>query len=1141
MFYNKINNLKTKILNAIADLKPAQKLNTFLILFVIVASIVVSLSILTLTKFDANLNNKTAHAAQILGSSQNGGPDKFAINKTFCTGGDSCTGESLAVQQGQELTVRLVYDNAGFQTISRAQIKDSLPAGFTYKAGSWNNCMTPEGYQNFTGAICSGMTSAERDQAAELMFNGGVNPSSGLHNVDPESDGYFEIGKKRYIQIEDDWNGNQANTIFACNLFADNDSSFNDLGRCAGRDGIVNGGIWIADTLNGRYLQIRSDEYSGGLSAASCDLQANNDGNFNDSGNRCYGRPNDAFKDKVDLYGSRYLQYQTDGQPGNYYDVISCNLRADNNSSYTDTGFCQSYRNSEHKLLMKVDLLDTSRGKGLIEYKIIAPYNFGVFGSEARVRGTGTGFNQVTADAVDTFVPEVNNSLSICGNGTYYNSQDVSKCYPCPAGAYCPASGIITPCPTNNYCPANSGSYTACPIDTTSGTGASSCTAINCPVATTYCAGGNTNSAQAGIVYLQNDSSEPNITNAAAGTVVKVRIPYDNRTDRALTDVSIKTALPIGFQYVPGSFNTCKKPSNSEGTCDSKTAQEKDDMFSTMLNTGISPASTFYDGADAGANGTATLSSKGILDAGKKRYLNLNSCSYNLGTNSASTFNTLIKTNVAFSGNLSAGSDSTDASNTLLTQDGCIAPLAADFNKLDQYSKLKSYSLYNKNLYLAQCRRLDNATSKLGYTVWTDQDSLNAFTNTSNSETNPVASTSCTNTDPNYKLDGANSGWNKFAILANRYINISECAFKLPDFTQRVVNVINNIPNADVNTFGFGAANSASNTPITAADCGIGGNGFNREPGLIGFKAIDTLDKTRARGYFEFRMTVPTVGVQASYPQTVTMTGKDYTGAAITPILQAGTIYTNGLPPVTSSSSSSTNTSGTAINIKVNLSGAFDSVNDNMRTDLLISNLIPTAQPYSAAPYSYNGTETLPTTNRRADICDWVLVEIRDNTTNAIITRKAAILKSDGTVIDSANATIVSTTGGISLPGITVAGSYKVTIRHRNHLGISTNTPIAFTLGSSSNIDFTTNANILGSNQVKVGNVGAGTTGAGIFGLRQGDASQDGLLDSTDRSIIGAAQESQNVYQSKDFNLDGVIDAQDRTISLSAQEAQENL
>jgi parallel beta-helix repeat protein len=229
--------------------------------------------------------------------------------------------------------------------------------------------------------------------------------------------------------------------------------------------------------------------------------------------------------------------------------------------------------------------------------------------------------------------------------------------------------------------------------------------------------------------------------------------------------------------------------------------------------------------------------------------------------------------------------------------------------------------------------------------------------------------------------------------------------------------------------------------------------------------------------------------------------------------------------------SSPTNTSA-RLNIKVNLAGAYNSLASDMSNNLRLENVIPAVQPYSVSPFLYTGTEILPFTNLASDIVDWVLVEIVDSN-NVIVIRKAAILKSDGSVIDSSNASIGNPTMGINLGKIT-SGNYKIILRHRNHIAIATNNPIILSAGNSAILDFTTNANVKATNQILL-------NGFTVFGLRQSDATSDGVIDALDRSFISSSNEFSIVYDKIDLNLDGSVDALDRSIAQNSPEAQQSL
>jgi hypothetical protein len=127
---------------------------------------------------------------------------------------------------------------------------------------------------------------------------------------------------------------------------------------------------------------------------------------------------------------------------------------------------------------------------------------------------------------------------------------------------------------------------------------------------------------------------------------------------------------------------------------------------------------------------------------------------------------------------------------------------------------------------------------------------------------------------------------------------------------------------------------------------------------------------------------------------------------------------------------------------------AADLMADGLRT----GNLIPAAQPYAGAPFAYAGTETvapavLAVTGPDA-IVDWVLLELRSNVTPAtILHRRAALVQRDGDIVD--------TDGTSPVRFLSVAaGNYHVAVRHRNHLGVMTASPVALSATPAA-IDFT--------------------------------------------------------------------------------------
>ncbi len=133
---------------------------------------------------------------------------------------------------------------------------------------------------------------------------------------------------------------------------------------------------------------------------------------------------------------------------------------------------------------------------------------------------------------------------------------------------------------------------------------------------------------------------------------------------------------------------------------------------------------------------------------------------------------------------------------------------------------------------------------------------------------------------------------------------------------------------------------------------------------------------------------------------------------------------------------------GVVVAPKAMLSGPYSVTELMMKDDLRSKGLIPTTEPYSAAPFTTafthvgGGGETvsaavLAVTGTDA-IVDWVFVSLRDASNPAtVIATQSALIQRDGD--------IVSATDGTSPLTFNVStGNYYVAVDHRNHLGIMT-------------------------------------------------------------------------------------------------------
>lgn len=150
---------------------------------------------------------------------------------------------------------------------------------------------------------------------------------------------------------------------------------------------------------------------------------------------------------------------------------------------------------------------------------------------------------------------------------------------------------------------------------------------------------------------------------------------------------------------------------------------------------------------------------------------------------------------------------------------------------------------------------------------------------------------------------------------------------------------------------------------------------------------------------------------------------------------------------------------GIYLSPRVLLAGPYQVSTGMMHDSLRSNHLIPVTEPYSTAPLNwaqiaYPGGESTNGAVLMASgpnaVVDWVYLELRSSTNAALIlATKRAMVQRDGDV--------VSETDGISpvLFANHYPGNYHVSIKHRNHLGVMTATPVA--LGNTTTpLDFTT-------------------------------------------------------------------------------------
>jgi hypothetical protein len=122
--------------------------------------------------------------------------------------------------------------------------------------------------------------------------------------------------------------------------------------------------------------------------------------------------------------------------------------------------------------------------------------------------------------------------------------------------------------------------------------------------------------------------------------------------------------------------------------------------------------------------------------------------------------------------------------------------------------------------------------------------------------------------------------------------------------------------------------------------------------------------------------------------------------------------------------------------------------------------------------------------------------------------KRAAFLKSDGTVVD------LDGTSQVSFVGVT-PGPYYVVVRHRNHLSVMSATVTPLGASSSTQFDFTT-----GTGQYFGGS--AKDLGGGKFGMFAGNNDGDNVVTVLDYNAVGAGIFTFG-YMLADHDMEGLI------------------
>lgn len=225
---------------------------------------------------------------------------------------------------------------------------------------------------------------------------------------------------------------------------------------------------------------------------------------------------------------------------------------------------------------------------------------------------------------------------------------------------------------------------------------------------------------------------------------------------------------------------------------------------------------------------------------------------------------------------------------------------------------------------------------------------------------------------------------------------------------------------------------------------------------------------------------------------------------------------------------------------KVFLQGAYDAVTQLMSDNLRVAGVIPSSDPYRQAPYNTAFlqendpvTETVDPSvftdqsSANDNIVDWVFLELRNTPGgNNVLQTRSALVQRDGDIVD------VDGKSPVTFNNVD-PGNYTVAVRHRNHLGLSTD-PATFTPFLTSKqstaplVDFTASAFLFG------GSSAHGAASDGKYVLWGGNANMNGVVKfaglNNDKDYIyinilnsNVSSVLTDIYSQADVNMDGRV------------------
>jgi uncharacterized repeat protein (TIGR01451 family) len=232
-----------------------------------------------------------------------------------------------------------------------------------------------------------------------------------------------------------------------------------------------------------------------------------------------------------------------------------------------------------------------------------------------------------------------------------------------------------------------------------------------------------------------------------------------------------------------------------------------------------------------------------------------------------------------------------------------------------------------------------------------------------------------------------------------------------------------------------------------------------------------------------------------------------------------------------------------SLNTALYLEGAFNSFTGELNTTLnklgylpgqkaasFFAASTPAGQPYSSAPWNYNGSEGMIYNSEAdfsipypEDVVDWILVDIRSGkTSETSVTTRAALILKDGTVSMPEDAAQLI---------LDANKTYYLVVQHRNHLPIMSPDPLSIEEDKLS-FDFRKNESytgLLGSGQKDV-------NGLYCVFAANGDQFKEAIsefdINIRDMDMWFESNGLNSAYMNADFDMNGDVNVNDQIMWL---------